>query len=153
MAQDTHKWCTPWYFSFCSASCIWRRSSVRHQIHLPTHNDNTGSEIASMHVPRHASVHPTSTRKVSFHPFLCDVMCLTFFQKFLYPGGAREIMFVSRPTSLRSKIHTERTNGFSESAKQVRRRQCLQAGQHAFSLVQVVWSRRPTPQGTGHGST
>jgi hypothetical protein len=46
--------------------------------------------------------------KVSFHPILCDVMCLTIFQKFLYPGGTREIMFISRPTSLRS-IQGERT--------------------------------------------
>ncbi len=54
--------------------------------------------------------------KVSFHPILCDVMCLTIFQKLLYPGGAREIMFVSRPTSLRS-IQGERTTFPNQRSK------------------------------------
>jgi hypothetical protein len=73
---------------------------LRHQIHLPTQSDNAGSEIAPMHFSGMSlSVQPPS-EKVSFLPTLCDAMCLTFFQNFLYPRGAIEIMFISRPTSL-----------------------------------------------------
>ena len=39
--------------------------------------------------------------KVSFHPFLCDGMCLIL-KKILYPGGTREIIFISEQTSMRS---------------------------------------------------
>ncbi len=138
---------TEW-FSFCSASCIWRQSSAPHQINSPTQNDNTGSEIAPMHAPRHASVRPTTEWKCFFPFYPCNMSYK--FPKILYPGGASEIILISRPTSLRSR-QGEWTAFLNQQNKWVIVGASKQV--NMLSFVQVIWSHRPTPQGTGHVST